>query len=83
MTTPAIPSGRAALVIPTPEESPTVPLDLAAEAFGIGDTTSYKLAHEGRLADGVPVIRVGSKFRVPTAALRRALCLDVVTAENE
>ena len=38
------------------------------------------LARTGQLADGVPVIRVGAKYRVPTAALRRALGLDPVNS---
>ena len=63
-------------MIPTAEESPTVDVRLAGKAFGLGATTSYTRAASGQLVDGVPVIKVGSKYRVPTVALRRALGLD-------
>jgi hypothetical protein len=70
-----------ARTIPTPEEAPTVSLELAWEALGISHTTAHRLAREeGQLTDGVPVIRVGVKYRVPTVALRRALHLDAVYA---
>lgn len=63
--------------IPTVEQTPTVDLwPTAARAVGIGKTVAYERAATGQLTDGVPIIRVGTKWRVPTAALRRALCLD-------
>jgi len=62
--------------IPTVEESPTIGLDVAGRLLGIRLTKAYELAKAGQLADGVPVIRVGVKYRVPTAALRRVLGLD-------
>ncbi len=74
-TTPAPPNERVRL-IPDPEQVPTVGLDVACPALGIGATTGYELARTGQLAAGVPVIRVRGKYRIPTAALRRALGLD-------
>jgi hypothetical protein len=64
------------VTIPTVEESPTVSLSVAGPALGIRQSTTYLLAATGQLAEGVPVIRVGNKYRVPTAALRRVLGLD-------
>lgn len=62
--------------IPRPEDEPTIDLRRAGRAFGIGATTAYNRAATGELAPGVPVIKVGAKYRVPTAAVRRALGLD-------
>jgi hypothetical protein len=64
------------LTIPLASEAPTVGLDVAGPALGVGVATAYRLARTGALAPGVPVLRVGSQFRVPTAALRKALGLD-------
>jgi len=41
--------------------------------FGIGRAKSYELAQEEELVPGVPIIKVGRKFRVPVAALERVL----------
>ena len=62
--------------IPTVDESPTVGLEVAGPILGIRLTKAYALAKDGQLADGVPVIRVGVKYRVPTAPLRRVLGLE-------
>lgn len=64
-------------LLPSPEEAPTVDVRLAGRALGIGSTRSYELAQTGHLIAGVPVIKVGSKYRVPTVALRRALGLEL------
>ena len=42
------------------------------EAFGLGRSASYQAAQRGDL----PVIAMGRKKVVATAALRRLLCLD-------
>lgn len=64
-------------MIPLPEDSPTVDVRLAGRAFGLGQSTTYARAASGKeLAPGVPVIKVGAKYRVSTAVLRRALGLD-------
>jgi hypothetical protein len=63
-------------VIPDPAEQPTVPLwPDAARAFGLGRARAFELARRGELP--FVVYRLGRSFRVPTAALRRALGLDL------
>jgi len=76
MTYMPAPTQLQAPAIPTVEESPTVGLEVAGPILGIRLTKAYALAKDGQLADGVPVIRVGVKYRVPTASLRRVLGLD-------
>lgn len=53
-----------------------VVLDLltAAEILGIGRTTAYEMVRTGRWP--TPVLRLGSRIRVPTAALRELLSLS-------
>jgi excisionase family DNA binding protein len=49
----------------------------AAGLLGIGRDTAYGLAHTGWLIEGqVPVWRLRGTYRVPAAALYRALGLD-------
>jgi hypothetical protein len=49
----------------------------AAAMLGIGRDTAYALAQTGWLIeDQVPVWRLKGKYRVPSAALYRALGLD-------
>jgi hypothetical protein len=62
-------------VIPSTEESPTVSVVEAGRAMGIGRGASYRMLKEGQFP--LPVIRAGGKARIPTAALRRILELDV------
>jgi hypothetical protein len=69
-----------AQMIPLPEDSPTVDVRLAGKALGISSTTSYNRAATGELAPGIPVIKIGGKYRVSTAVLRRALGLEVVAS---
>lgn len=54
--------------------STTVPF--AGRALGMAKDRAYDLARTGELAPGVPVIRVGDRYVVPTAPLRRVLGLD-------
>ncbi len=49
----------------------SVDLVTAAKALGIGRTTAYQLARAGELP--VPVLRLGVRYRVPTAALLAVL----------
>ncbi len=49
----------------------SVDLVTAAKALGIGRTTAYQLARAGELP--VPVLRLGVRYRVPTAALLEVL----------
>jgi excisionase family DNA binding protein len=59
-------------VIPVPEEQPTMSVEEAAEALGIGRSAAYECVHRGE----VPSIRLGRRLRVPTAALRVLLGID-------
>lgn len=57
----------------------TISLVAAAQRLGVGRSLAYDQAHRvdenGRrwLCDGVPVLVIGSRFRVPTRPLERAL----------
>ena len=65
--------------LPDPEEQPTVPRwPTAGRAFDCGRSATYDMARKGTFP--VAVLRVGSKYRVPTAALRRVLGLDPDTS---
>ncbi|NUW33425.1 hypothetical protein HTZ77_18600 [Nonomuraea sp. SMC257] len=57
---------------------PTVDLATGNRVFGIGRSTGYTLAKEGRYP--CKLIRVGSTYRVVTADLHRAL--DLATAQG-
>jgi hypothetical protein len=63
-----------AVHVPTVEESPTVPLLMAGAACGQGRTATYDAHKAGKLP--FPVLEIGGKYQVPTAALRRVLELD-------
>ncbi|MFJ2915760.1 helix-turn-helix transcriptional regulator [Streptomyces sp. NPDC087228] len=52
----------------------SVDLRTAARAFGICPATAYKLIHLG--AFPCPVLRLGRRFRIPTAYLLRALGIE-------
>jgi hypothetical protein len=70
--------------IPTAEESPTVSAwPIAGKALGIGKDVTYERAATGELVPGVPVLKVGNKYRVPTAALRQALHLDPLAGTRD
>ena len=56
-----------------------VDLVTAASVLGIGRTTAYELVRTGRWP--TPVLRLGNRIRVPTAALRELLSLS--TADTE
>jgi hypothetical protein len=55
-------------------------LETAGRAYGLGRTTSQQLARNGKFP--VPVLRLGTQWRVPTAPLLRALGLDPLTGES-
>ena len=60
--------------LPTAAERPTVPLwPMTGRAFGLGRSATYAAAARGE----IPVLRVGGRLIVPTAAVRRMLQLDV------
>ena len=52
---------------------------VAAAVLGIGRTTAYELVRTGRWP--TPVLRLGSRIRVPTAALRELLSLSTPSPE--
>ncbi|MGW1636021.1 helix-turn-helix transcriptional regulator [Streptomyces lavendulae] len=52
----------------------SVDLRTAARAFGICPATAYKLIHLG--AFPCPVLRVGGRYRIPTAYLLRTLGIE-------
>lgn len=55
------------------DAGPTISISEAAQCFGIHRTTAYELAKRDEL--GVPVMRLGRTWRVPTAEVRRVLGL--------
>ena len=60
-------------MLPNPEDQPTVSLwPTAGRALGIGKSSTYAAADRGE----IPVIVLGGRKVVPTAALRRLLQLD-------
>lgn len=62
----------------TPEEVMALPtsvdVEVAGLAFGIARTKAYKMARLGEFP--VPVLRLGHRYRVPTAPIKRLLGLD-------
>ena len=59
-------------MIPRPEDRPTMSIEEAGSALGLGRSAAYEAARRGEL----PTIRFGRRKVVPTAALRRLLSLD-------
>lgn len=53
-----------------------VDVDMARLPLKIGRVAAYKLASQGALAEGIPVLRLGRKYKVPLAALISALGID-------
>jgi excisionase family DNA binding protein len=60
------------MMIPTPEEQPTVSVEQAAQWLGLGRSACYEAVRRGE----VPVLKFGRTLRVPTARLRVLLGLD-------
>jgi hypothetical protein len=56
---------------------PTVDVPTAARLLDISRGYAYERAKTGQLAEGIPVITVGSVLRVPTAPLEAALGRDL------
>jgi len=51
-----------------------VDVETAADALGVGRTLAYESVREhGQLAEGVPAIRVGRLWKIPTRPLLRVL----------
>lgn len=68
------------MTIPLPEDEPTMALwPDVAKALGISRNTAYAEARKYERtngAEGIPIIRFGTRIRVPTAALRQMLGMD-------
>lgn len=58
-----------------------VDLLTAAAVLGIGRTTAYELVRTGRWP--TPVLRLGSRIRAPTAALRELLSLSTADPDMQ
>ncbi|MGI9093192.1 MAG: helix-turn-helix domain-containing protein [Mycobacteriales bacterium] len=59
--------------VPDPAERPTIPVwPDTGQIFGLSKVSTYEAVRRGE----IPSIRVGRRLLVPTAALRRMLCLD-------
>ena len=59
-------------MLPSPETQPTMTVEEAGKALGVSCATAYEAVRSGDL----PSIRVGRRWLVPTAALRRMVLLD-------
>jgi len=55
----------------------TVSLKTAATILGISRTAAYSAARRGYLTDEIPILRVGGRYAVSTAAIRRALNIEL------
>ncbi len=55
------------VIVPNPLEQPLLTVEEVAEIVGCCRATAYNMVTRGEL----PVIRVGSRIRIPTARLRR------------
>lgn len=59
------------------DAGPTVGIPEAARVLGISRDLVYAMHHRGELDElGIRVLRLGSRLRVTTASLRRALGAD-------
>ncbi len=59
--------------VPTAEDRPTLPVwPDTGRILGLSKVSTYEAVHRG----DIPVIRIGRRMLVPTAALRRMLQLD-------
>lgn len=59
-------------MIPSAVETPTMTIEEAAALLGISRSSAYAAARRGE----IPALRIGNRWIVPTAALRRKLELD-------
>jgi excisionase family DNA binding protein len=59
------------MTLPDPHESPTLTIEEAAKALGVGRSAAYEAARRGE----IPTISIGRRLVVPTALLARMLGL--------
>ena len=62
-------------VLPDPAVEPTITVERAGQLLGVGRALAYRLAASGDL----PVIRLGSRLRVPTQPLLDLLGLSATS----
>jgi excisionase family DNA binding protein len=60
------------VVLPDPEQEPTITVERAAKVLGISRGSAYEAARSGQL----PAIRIGHRLVVPTAALLAMLGIE-------
>lgn len=60
---------------------PVTDVPTAAAIFGIGRSTAYDLLKVGEFP--IPVIRIGSRYRVPVAAILAALHLPAEPGDEQ
>lgn len=60
-----------ARAVPDPRETPTLSVEQAGRLLGLSRSGSYASVQRGE----IPILRLGRKFRVPTAELRKMLGL--------
>jgi excisionase family DNA binding protein len=58
--------------VPDPAEQPTMTVEEAGDALGISRASAYEAVRSG----AIPALRVGRRWIVPTAPVRRMLKLD-------
>lgn len=60
--------------LPDPRRQPTLSLEEAARLFGVSRAMAYDLANRGQFPG--PILKIGSRWRVPTAPALAMLGLD-------
>ncbi len=53
-------------------ERVSVPVEVAGKAFGLSRAAAYAAVRNGQ----IPSLRIGTRYAVPTAALRRLLQIE-------
>lgn len=61
-------------MIPNPTDKPTLTVDESAELMRISRSSAYEAVRNGQ----IPSIRIGHRWLVPTAALRKLLGVEQV-----
>lgn len=61
-------------ILPEPRETPTMSLEAAGRCLGISRSAAYRLAAAEQWP--TPLIRLGRRILVPTAAMHRLLGID-------
>ncbi|WP_395158926.1 excisionase family DNA-binding protein [Ilumatobacter sp.] len=64
--------------VPDPKDRPTLSVHEYAALMEVGLSTAYASIEAGQ----VPVIRIGRRIRIPTAAVRRMLQLDTASESS-